>query len=745
MFKSSLSQKTRQQLNATLEQLNKMRDELKRYDGFQNLKVQQINNEPLSQLAYKDFIVYYQQIAQLLKTLQLDKNDIDKNYPAIKLSLDKLKEKKYLPSSQKGRELSEMESGFQDLMLSYERRNQYVKNLVKSTRSDYHNYSIHDIDEVLKKVNSYLIEQKEAYNQVKTLLENIVKLENPILKQLIETNAAKLPLNIKEEHILAINSLTDRFYNDPSELMKAIEQYNITLTLEQCELINQEAMSIYIKNSRQERMGMEQQLQKVDVLLDSLKNWKDIKENSDVLDDRSEEEQINIIEESLDPIAENVNTAPIVENIDTAEILPESIVELENAHNIEARMQLWLNTSLANKEQGSQNWSNQDNNKYKYNIAILNEPDNDLVGTNNKLEIRVFNKNSYYGFQVEDLVERLMSVCTTIISQVPDNIDRREELLNWIAQYQQIIAKQIVDDSQKITEDRTTEREKNKKKSTKELISEEQFKEAVDKEIIERGKVLIGQYLVDVLHAVMPGVPVEEALKIMQKAEGNVVANNGRSNFIHLYEVDSVQAIQRFSAAQTIGKETIPSTVRDRPQLANYMRMACGYRDESNHLHVDFVGYRHSSYPLIQIKSDNLNDKLMRREGAVTAVMEMLTELAKQKLQGKDANDYAENPLTISLSTLALFSPLRIHTGREGEERQLKETQLALKMLHNQTLDLTVIIDQQPVKIKIKPDCTLMNGPSNVLTRFTAIDNLQDQVNAQGFYELTKNIDSYIQ
>lgn len=404
-------------------------------------------------------------------------------------------------------------------------------------------------------------------------------------------------------------------------------------------------------------------------------------------------------------------------------------------HNIDSRSTQsgqvlhWLNRSDLQRQQGGEHWEQQYNGSYDFTVSKFSAKDSDLTGTNGQLEIRVFTAESYYQMMSEDFLLRLSSAHQALLTLVDDSLADKDVVLQWIDQQYNNVKDRIEVDCWIVPP-----------VSSQELA--EKIKIAQDS---------IHQYLINVLNVIEPNTPIKEALAKVSDAESKAVTDADRSNVIHSYEVSKFNGhgtTTRFSAFQSLGGGTIPSTERTLPQLANFAQRSCGYRDEKTGLwQVQFVGLTHSSYPLIGLSNTTLADKIQRRYGAAQAVEELITELARQRLAGQNPADYADEPLVVSLSTMALFSPIpqdRRFMGGDSEQRQLKETNLALQMFQHRTFEHEFVINGETYTVKIKPDITIMNAPANGLSAITKMSGLQDQINLGGFDDFTRHVSTYI-
>ncbi|MBX3709682.1 MAG: hypothetical protein KF702_08060 [Gammaproteobacteria bacterium] len=177
---------------------------------------------------------------------------------------------------------------------------------------------------------------------------------------------------------------------------------------------------------------------------------------------------------------------------------------------------------------------------------------------------------------------------------------------------------------------------------------------------------------------------------------------------------------------------------------------------------VEVIG--HSSYPPISVE-----DELERRYFTYRAVLENITQIAKNKLKGAkiyhptsiDGHDddtesddeielkpskkpigSKENPLELSLNSMMLLSPFinkvvdKTARKKESEVAQLSESAMALDMVRYGNQPLTLMIDGKPCYVKV--DISYMNAPVNMKKSgqdALSEKDLQKRINARGFYD----------
>lgn len=211
----------------------------------------------------------------------------------------------------------------------------------------------------------------------------------------------------------------------------------------------------------------------------------------------------------------------------------------------------------------------------------------------------------------------------------------------------------------------------------------------------------------------------ETKASFMMEKESDLTAEKGRPNFVNHYPIGKQL---RVSIARTIG-DAIPSTMRNKPQLPNFVECWIGYKENNEYI-PQFKGYRHSSYTPLQIR-----DSFEREQGAAECVKDMLKELAKHEI-----HHAKDGVIHISLASMALLSPIKydpIVSGSEAEHKQLKESYDALMMYNDRVI--TLEIDGK--LYQVKPTLNLMNARSNWWGNFAAHagkGTLENNINAQG-------------
>ncbi|MDQ5884646.1 MAG: hypothetical protein QG556_986, partial [Pseudomonadota bacterium] len=203
--------------------------------------------------------------------------------------------------------------------------------------------------------------------------------------------------------------------------------------------------------------------------------------------------------------------------------------------------------------------------------------------------------------------------------------------------------------------------------------------------------------------------------------EDTFTASLKRENFKNIYQVELEHKVEnRYSHSISIG-HVIPSTMRgdipdhilemakksgnnlaegDQIILPNFIQVRCGGHSQQEQ--PDFMGYRHSSFPPIQLK-----DQEERQKRAKQALLQMLKTMVKNRQEIINPNEQPQ-PITINVFSLSLLSSIIIDKyflKNESESIQMKDVATIYEEL-----------DKKPIEIdgiKYKFNLFLMNAPLN--------------------------------
>lgn len=429
-----------------------------------------------------------------------------------------------------------------------------------------------------------------------------------------------------------------------------------------------------------------------------------------------------------------------MENMKKGKPLDINIVKPENNTNLSdfiseknASAHSKLNTTLSSlypKNRPKLESSNRILNNYHYDEYHYTEDQKtDTVGTNNKLEVRVFNNNSYNGPKTENFIIRAESLHKAAVSMIsPENADREKiiaDLKTLLENTIQTLQDKAAIDPQKMRASNGPEYFAEKHGAALDIL-QEHIINSLDT-INDRQKYDLGKMLIN-----------------LETAESEVVAKAGRANLLHVYDVADHT---RVSLSETQGDHTNPSTMRDKPELSNFIKVSSGYLDKDGTTKIEFSAYRHSSYPPIKVLGSDIETKMIRRASATQSVEQMIKTLAQDMLaKNPDLLDASKQPIEIKLSSMMLLTPLlkdQTFMNGESEMRQLKDSLIALNIYNNQEIKLNI----NGQDITVKPILTQMNIPANnvMKVQFKKLGGeFNDNINNKGFYEYSKNFMEYI-
>lgn len=369
------------------------------------------------------------------------------------------------------------------------------------------------------------------------------------------------------------------------------------------------------------------------------------------------------------------------------------------------------------------------NNPYGYTERhYLSDRKTNAVGTDNRLEVRVFNQDSYNGPKTEDFLRRAESLYHAACKMLKENTSLFE---NQKTNIQKELDKKLIE-TQKIIKEKASIDSNIMKKNNSESFQHYNQQREVALTILQA---LVTDNICIIHQSKTPDMT--KAIQEYKKQEAESVAEKGRAKLVHIYPVADQQ---RVSMAEPQGDHTNPSTIRNKPEVSNFVKVTAGYLDSTGKFHKTFSAYRHSSYPPIKIKGDSIAQKMERRAGAVKSVKNVLTAIVK------NMPELGAEPIEINLATMMLLTALAKDQkimGTASEMRQLKDSLIALNMLHGQ--EITLDIDGK--RVRVKPNLTQMNVPANTVMQYQFKKlggEFNDSVNNKGFSEFRENFLGYI-
>jgi hypothetical protein len=390
---------------------------------------------------------------------------------------------------------------------------------------------------------------------------------------------------------------------------------------------------------------------------------------------------------------------------------------------------------------------------YKYNEFVYEDPafqkspdkkrvvsKSPVVGTDGKLELRIFNENSYNGPKTEDFIRRAESLHEAAVHLLKQQSDNRKIDTSEYERREIILNNSLTEVKKTILAAAAIEVDKIKdKKGDKYYKKQHAVVTKILQDFTQRNLTIIHNGPVENL---------KKELKIFFNAEAEVVADKGRANLIHIYETEGHA---RVSMSEPQGDHTNPSTMRNKDELSNFTKVSSGVLNKDDTVNIEFSAYRHSSYPPIAITGSSTNKKMQRRQFALQSVRQMLTVIA-QEMIAKEPELLKNPPLKINLSSMMLLTPLlkdQSFMGGASEMRQLKDSLIALNICNHQTLDDLELKDAngKEIKIPVEPNLTQMNIPSNGVLKlqFQKLGGeYNDNINNKGFYEFNENFMEFI-
>lgn len=444
------------------------------------------------------------------------------------------------------------------------------------------------------------------------------------------------------------------------------------------------------------------------------------------------EEDIN--KNSFEEIASEMENIKKEKPLDINIVKPESTTNLSDfVSEKSASAHSKLNTTLSTLYQNNRpqiESSNRILNNYHYDEYHYTEDlKTDTVGTNNKLEVRVYNNNSYNGPRTEDFIRRAESLHQAAVSMISPENSEREKIINHLNAL-------LENTKQTLQEKAAIDPQKMRASNGPEYFAEKHGA-ALD---------ILQEHIINSLDTINDGQKHDLGTMLinLETAESEVVAKAGRANLLHVYDV---AGHTRVSLSETQGDHTNPSTMRDKPELSNFVKVSSGYLDKDGTTKIEFSAYRHSSYPPIKILGSDIEDKMKRRAGAAQSVEQMIKTLAQDMLaKNPDLLDASKQPIEIKLSSMMLLTPLlkdQTFMNGESEMRQLKDSLIALNIYNNQEIKLNI----NGQDITVKPVLTQMNIPANnvMKVQFKKLGGeFNDNINNKGFYEYNKNFLAFI-
>jgi len=361
------------------------------------------------------------------------------------------------------------------------------------------------------------------------------------------------------------------------------------------------------------------------------------------------------------------------------------------------------------------------------------------------VEVREFEQGAYNGPLMEDFRRRQQLVYKAVWGYLNDN---KENIRDIEKVSKQLVALDLVFD-----------------KAYKEIqLDYEQMrtgKQATDHflEVNQRQVELIAQFARDAQFIVNGALSSGEfTIDDIDRLEREEVLRRGRPIIVNIFTIQG----QKFFSMQTPETKdadgnrglTIPSTIRDRVGLANYVSTSFGTIDDNDTVHVDHYAIRHSSYTPIAVQNP-----FLRQAYALRNVRQLMTDLASVAMENQEGGDSPDDPLVIPLRSMMLLTPLKGDeryrsrkkfvaggwTG-ESETQQLRESVLALSTMRDRVVPMNI----KGKTVYVKLDSSFMNlgankeaarvGPAGKIP----ISSIEGQINYRGYFEFLRDVEKHL-
>lgn len=275
--------------------------------------------------------------------------------------------------------------------------------------------------------------------------------------------------------------------------------------------------------------------------------------------------------------------------------------------------------------------------------------------------------------------------------------------------------------------------------------------------VIKHAVELIQRFSLKIMRLCDADTPIHVLAKQFYDAEARVLFREPQPHYHHEYLLEiGGDVMSRFSSVKPMFKHTKPSTARGilinpgedvYPQpigISNFRRQSIGRVEqgdqfEQNPNTVEFSCYRHSSFPTIEIAGDDDISRYRRMQGALMSVRQWLEGIATDYITENACSPDQE--IVIDIGSLALLSPSFLVSGKECEERQLRESFDALMMCNRNTFFVYV----KNKNYAVTPRITFMNSVSNDFylqpKRRSEIEKIIDPI---GMCHFTNNVLTFL-
>jgi hypothetical protein len=367
-----------------------------------------------------------------------------------------------------------------------------------------------------------------------------------------------------------------------------------------------------------------------------------------------------------------------------------------------------------------------------------------------KFQIKEFDKNAYNGPKKQDFIDRRMSIYNTAANYMknPDLKLPQEKI--------EAINKKL----EKINEDYNERILALSDVDIKTMEGDEKAAEAYFSPICKAAENHIADFiadLVDLLQETDPTFDVDS----LRKLEGKFVEEQGRPIIINIYSTDKQKYVSMQEPAtrqddqeSSQTNKVIPSTIRYKDSLVNYVVTTFGKLDDNNNMKVLFQGIRHSTLSPIAIEDPHerraIAAKCAKQDIIDTAVRTYGVEYLK--------NGTEDNPIPVSIHTMMLLTAkvgdyLRNHSSPingkwigASESMQLLEGAEAMNQYDGRTIKVTI----GGKEVWLKPEFCVMNLGTNVaaagigVTGKIPTHDSQNDINAKGYAKFSQGVEEFL-
>jgi hypothetical protein len=355
-----------------------------------------------------------------------------------------------------------------------------------------------------------------------------------------------------------------------------------------------------------------------------------------------------------------------------------------------------------------------------------------------KYQIREFTKEfDYTGPRTEDLTNRLKPLYDTTQKLLEDEYKAHPKIKEEV----DALYKKRAADLQNCEIVETT---------LEGLKNHPEAREAYVNRCIKSAKGILAQYVRD-MSAILAAFEItdpkiDKAIDELMRKESEHIESQTRPYMINIYTINGQKHISIQEPVRITQTETIPSSIRNKAGLPNYVETFFGTIDADGNVSIEFEATRHSSPSPIGIENS-----YERKAIAVQNVENSIKDKALKILSSLPAEKrgaYKDKTLVISDHTMALLTPVRLDFLRnrkqgiagewtgESENLQLEEVMQSLNQINGREIKVK---SEEGVTYTIKPDCSLLNfgtnEPAAGIGFFGKIGktDLESKINAKGF------------